>query len=139
MSCYLITTYEKRTEMATIEELAATLQSLQEQVQSLEARLEHERSVRRRLMRDTHQCPACGQQKIFFINQLEVYAGGSAGALRVATKSVWTGAPLGVVHAHTCANCGHTELQIDNPASVEGKKNVAVLPPIPTGGEEPYR
>jgi predicted nucleic-acid-binding Zn-ribbon protein len=125
--------------MATLEELEATLQSMQEQLRLLEVRLDHERSLQRRLMRDTHQCPACGQEKIFFVNQLEVYAGGSTGALRVATKSIWTGSPLGVVHAHVCANCGHTELQIDDPSSVEGKKNVSVLPPIPRGSEDPYR
>src|SRR5688572_12186192 len=79
MSCYLISINAKRTDMATLEELEANLQSMQEQLRLLEVRLDHERSLRRRLMRDTHQCPACGQEKIFFVNQLEVYAGGSTG------------------------------------------------------------
>jgi ribosomal protein S27AE len=121
-----------------LEELETKLLALQEQLRSIEARLELERAQRRRLMRDTHQCPACGQGKIFFVNQLETYVAGDTGALRVATKSIWTGKPIGVVHAHVCANCGHTEFQINDPAAIEGKKNVELLPPPPPESD-PYR
>ena len=125
--------------MLTLEELEAKLLTIQEQLRSVEARLESERGRRRQLMRDTHQCPACGQEKIFFINQLETYVAGDTGGLRVATKSIWTGKPLGVVHAHVCANCGHSEFQINDPAAIEGKKNVQVLPPPPSPDSDPYR
>jgi hypothetical protein len=124
--------------MASQEELEAKILALEGHLQNLELRLESERSQRRRLMRDTHQCPACGQQKIFFVSQLETYVAGDTGALRVATKSIWTGKPIGVVHAHVCANCGHAEFQINDPAAIEGKKNVQVLAPPPPD-QEPYR
>lgn len=124
--------------MATIEELEAGLQAMLQQLQRLEARLSLESEQRRGLMRDTHRCPACRQEKIFFVSHLEVYAAGDNGSLRVATKSIWTGKPLGVVQAYVCASCGHTELQIDDPAVIEGTKHVQVLPP-PPADTEPYR
>jgi hypothetical protein len=121
--------------LAITDELAARLGALEEELQAVKARLEAESDRRRGLMRDSRRCPACGGQKIFHVKKIE---DGATQTLSAAFKNAWRATRLGRIELFICAGCGHAELQVDDPAQIEGKENVELLPP-PPGGRGPYR
>ena len=122
--------------MATIEEVLARLASLEEQVRALTARLNAEDEQPRRLMRDTRRCPACRGGRILFVEQFQPLQNMP---LRVSYQGVFSIKSLGMVQATVCAGCGFAEMQIDDPASLQGVTGVRELEALPAGEGGPYR
>jgi hypothetical protein len=124
-------------ELATLRQ---TVQSLQEQLETLSYAVADARGKVKLTMRAQTRCPGCGGIDLLHATEiLDRGEGSGRNPMSVAKKGLFRDRPIGRFEAYICAGCGLVEWYCDIADVMPDGDKLRVVRGVDTAGAGPYR